>query len=71
METIIRYDSQVRQFAMVLDGEVIGFARTAHDATRTLQAIVAECAVYAAASPSVLSNRDECEVPHGSPNSPA
>ena len=58
MDTTIRYDPQGRQFAMVLEGEVIGFARTAHDATRTLQAVVRECAV-STAPPSMLPDRDD------------
>ena len=58
MDMAIRYDPQGRQFAMVLDGEVIGFARTAHDATRTLQAVVRECAV-STAPPSILAERED------------
>jgi hypothetical protein len=59
METAIVYDPGLRLVAMVLEGEVIGFARTAHDADLTLRAVVDECQSILACPPSVLSECDD------------
>lgn len=38
----IVYDRETRDYAMYLDGELIGFARTYHEAETTLDQIVYE-----------------------------
>jgi hypothetical protein len=38
----IAYDPETRDFAMYLDGELIGFARTHQEAERTLDDLVFE-----------------------------
>jgi hypothetical protein len=38
----IRYDTETRDYAMHLDGELIGFARTHQEAQITLDALVHE-----------------------------
>jgi hypothetical protein len=40
--TAIEYDRDMRDFAMYLDDDLIGFARTYHEAELTLAALVAE-----------------------------
>lgn len=41
-EKEIIYDPEVREFAMYLDGELVGFARTYYEAEQTLDALVYE-----------------------------
>lgn len=41
-EKEIIYDPETRDFAMYLDGELVGFARTYQDAEQTLDEIVYE-----------------------------
>ena len=41
-EKEIVYDPETRDFAMYLDGELVGFARTWHEAEVTLDELVAE-----------------------------
>ena len=41
-EKMIVYDSETRDFAMYLDGELVGFARTYHEAEITLDLLVFE-----------------------------
>lgn len=38
----IVYDKETRDFAMYLDGELVGFARTYHEAVITLDQLVFE-----------------------------
>ena len=38
----IKYDQETRDYAMFLDGELIGFARTYHEAEITLDRLVFE-----------------------------
>jgi hypothetical protein len=38
----IIYDSETRDFAMYLDGELVGFARTYHEAEQTLNELIYE-----------------------------
>lgn len=38
----IKYDRETRDYAMYLDGELIGFARTYQEAETTLDALVYE-----------------------------
>jgi hypothetical protein len=38
-EKVIRYDRKSRDYAMYLDGELIGFARTHHEAEVTLDQV--------------------------------
>ena len=38
----IKYDRETRDYAMYLDGELIGFARTYHEAEVTLDQLVFE-----------------------------
>lgn len=38
----IRYDRETRDYAMYLDGELVGFARTYHEAEVTLDHLVFE-----------------------------
>lgn len=40
--TEIRYDRDTRSYAMYLDGELIGFARTYHEAEITIDQLVFE-----------------------------
>jgi len=40
--TEIVYDREVREYAMYLDGELIGFARSYHEAEITLDQLVFE-----------------------------
>lgn len=42
--TQIVYDCQTKEFAMYLDGELVGFARTYHEAELTLLQLVDELA---------------------------
>lgn len=39
-EKAISYDRETRDFAMYLDGELVGFARTYQEAEETLDALV-------------------------------
>lgn len=41
-EKEIVYDPETRDFAMYLDGELVGFARTYGEADETLDALIAE-----------------------------
>jgi hypothetical protein len=41
-EKVIVYDPETRDFAMYLDGELVGFARTYHEAEITLDQLVFE-----------------------------
>lgn len=41
------YDRETRDFAMYLDGELVGFARTPQEAEQTLNALVYELLVSA------------------------
>ncbi len=50
-EKAIVYDPETRDFAMYLDGELVGFARTYQEAEEALDALVSE----------LLSGRYVCE----------
>ena len=60
----IRYDRETRDYAMYLDGELVGFARTYHEAEVTLDQVVFELLSHGAtATASALdgdSDADEC-----------
>jgi hypothetical protein len=46
----IVYDRETHDYAMYLDGDLVGYARTYHDAERSLDALVAEILALHAAS---------------------
>ena len=52
-EKSIRYDRETRDYAMYLDGELVGFARTYHEAEVTLDQLVFELmsAIYVREQP--------------------
>lgn len=50
-EKAIIFDPETRDFAMYLDGELVGFARTYREAEETLDALVYEILVMAYGPP--------------------
>lgn len=50
-DKLISYDRESRDYAMYLDGELVGFARTYHEAEVTLDQLVYESLLHSAADP--------------------